>query len=117
MKANIYFFIILLFCFFQKSFSLISRYTNPVISQDAPDPSVIRGDNGYFYLYATGERIFKSLDLVNWEYVRNVFEGSQRKHFQVSCYLQPQKRRSLWNAFFAGSYLNGSEVPVLPVSI
>ena len=48
MKANIYIFIILLFCFFQKSFSLISRYTNPVISQDAPDPSVIRGDNGYF---------------------------------------------------------------------
>ena len=104
MKANIYISIILLFCFFQKSFSLISRYTNPVISQDAPDPSVIRGDNGYFYLYATGERIFKSLDLVNWEYVRNVFEGMPRPSFlNVNSYWAPciTKQGKIYVLYFA----------------
>ena len=29
-------------------------YMNPVIHADAPDPSVIRADDGRFYLYTTG---------------------------------------------------------------
>ena len=28
-------------------------YHNPVINYSLPDPSVIRGEDGYFYLYAT----------------------------------------------------------------
>ena len=30
-----------------------TAYTNPVIDSSAPDPSVIRADDGTFYLYAT----------------------------------------------------------------
>ena len=45
-------------------------YTNPVIMADAPDPSVIRTDDGSYYLYATGHgySIFRSEDLVTWEH-------------------------------------------------
>ena len=28
-------------------------YHNPVVNYSLPDPSVIKGDDGYFYLYAT----------------------------------------------------------------
>ena len=30
-----------------------STYNNPVINQSAPDPTVIRADDGTYYLYAT----------------------------------------------------------------
>ena len=29
------------------------QYSNPVINENAPDPTVIRGDDGAFYLFAT----------------------------------------------------------------
>ena len=58
-------------------------YTNPVIAPVAADPSVIRADDGTWYLYATQDRwddglehympIFRSADLVNWEFVSDVF--------------------------------------------
>jgi len=50
-------------------------YSNPVIPSDAPDPSVIRADDGRFYLYSTGHgySIFRSDDMVKWERVGNVF--------------------------------------------
>ena len=38
-----------------------------------PDPSVIEGDDGYYYLYATEDirnlPIHRSKNLVDWEYV------------------------------------------------
>ena len=50
-------------------------YTNPVITADAPDPSVIRTDDGSYYLYATGHgySIFRSEDLITWERVGTAF--------------------------------------------
>lgn len=59
-------------------------YTNPVVTPVAADPSLIRAEDGSYYLYATqddwddgaGSRylpIFKSSDLVNWTYVANAF--------------------------------------------
>lgn len=53
---------------------------NPVISSVAPDPSLVRGADGAFHVYATsddwgdgaGARLlphFRSFDLVEWEYV------------------------------------------------
>ena len=36
-------------------------YRNPVINYSLPDPSVIKGGDGYYYLYAT-EDIRKSAD-------------------------------------------------------
>ncbi len=50
-------------------------YTNPVIEYDAPDPSVILADDGYYYLYSTGHgySIFRSKNLVDWDRVGSVF--------------------------------------------
>ena len=52
---------------------LQNTYTNPVIADSYADPSYILADNGYFYLYGTGENIMKSKDLVNWTYVGRAF--------------------------------------------
>ena len=66
------------------------KYTNPVfLGFPLPDPDVIRGDDGYFYLYATEEKadnnnhnvpILKSADLVNWEKIGSVFTDENHPH-------------------------------------
>ena len=52
-------------------------FTNPVIDRDAPDPTVIRGEGGTFYAYSTQRDgnvpIYKSADMVNWEYIGGAF--------------------------------------------
>ena len=57
-------------------------YTNPVVTPVAADPSLIRAPDGAFYLYATQDKwdgvehylpIFRSRDLVSWEYLGDVF--------------------------------------------
>lgn len=59
-------------------------YTNPIISvRSAADPTVIRAQDGYFYLYTTETDqkwvpIYKSKDLVNWEYERTAFKTATR---------------------------------------
>lgn len=51
-------------------------YTNPVINQNFPDPTVIKAPDGFYYAYATNTKIAgkeihiqvaKSADLVHWE--------------------------------------------------
>ena len=62
-------------------------YANPVMVNDAPDPSVIRGDDGAFYAYTTQAYhdvefttlpILRSTDLVTWELVGDAFAGDAR---------------------------------------
>lgn len=62
-------------------------FTNPVGGDEVPnfaDPTVIRGRDGFWYAYATGDPLFpgddyrkmkiaRSDDLVDWEYVDDVF--------------------------------------------
>lgn len=57
-------------------------YTNPVVTPVAADPDVIRAPDGTFYLYATQDKwegiehylpIFRSEDLVSWEYLGDAF--------------------------------------------
>lgn len=53
-------------------------YTNPVSTKALPDPSILKGDDGYFYLVATEEAvkgmpIAKSKDLVSWSQTGQVF--------------------------------------------
>ena len=31
----------------------VKNYQNPVVNYSLPDPSVIKGEDGYYYLYAT----------------------------------------------------------------
>lgn len=61
-------------------------YHNPVINYSLPDPSVIRGEDGYFYLYATENirnlPIHRSKNLVDWEYVGTAFTNDTRPDFE-----------------------------------
>ena len=56
-------------------------YHNPVIASDGPDPSYIKADDGYFYLYSTGEKIWRSKNLTSWTYVGRVFSDYDRPNF------------------------------------
>lgn len=54
----------------------------PLIDRSLPDPTVIRADDGYFYLYATEDvrnlPIYRSSDYLNWEYVGTAFTDQTR---------------------------------------
>ena len=102
---------------FQDIFS--AQYANPVIKEDAPDPTIIRADNGYYYLYATGEKIYKSLDLVKWEYVAKVFEGMPRPSFlDVKGYWAPciTKQGQTYVLYFALSVWDGIDTAGIGVA-
>ncbi|WP_417129891.1 family 43 glycosylhydrolase [Phocaeicola sp.] len=62
------------------------KYSNPVIDYSLPDPSIIKGEDGYFYLYATEDirnlPIHRSKDLVNWEFVGTAFTDTTRPDFE-----------------------------------
>ena len=60
-------------------------YTNPVLGENAPDPSVIRAQDGYYYLFTTSTYlgddpephvlpIYRSTDMADWEHVGDVFD-------------------------------------------
>lgn len=60
-----------------------TSYTNPVTEEVLPDPTVIKGDDGCFYLISSDERvkglpIMKSSNLVNWTQVGQVFSVGKR---------------------------------------
>lgn len=61
-------------------------YKNPVVNYSLPDPTVIKGDDGYFYLYATEDikhlPIHRSKDLVNWESAGTAFTSETRPTFE-----------------------------------
>lgn len=60
-------------------------YNNPVTNRSLPDPTVIRSDDGFFYLMATEDThnipVMKSSDLVNWNYVRTAFTDNTRPKY------------------------------------
>ncbi len=59
-----------------------TQYSNPVINESLPDPTVIKAEDGYFYLYATENirnvPIYRSNDLVNWRYMGTAFNEQSR---------------------------------------
>ena len=59
-----------------------SQYSNPVIDESLPDPTVIKASDGYFYLYATENirnvPIYRSQDLVSWRYMGTAFTDNTR---------------------------------------
>ena len=117
MKNEIQFFIILLILF-KSSLLLTKPYINPVINEDAPDPSVIKVGKNY-YLYSTGEKIFKSSDLINWKFVRRVFEGKPRPSFvKVNSYWAPciTKQNNLYILYFALSVWGGIDTAGIGVA-
>lgn len=58
----------------------IVKFKNPVIDLDFPDPTVIRGHDGYFYAYATQAvslhdtiniHVARSKDLIHWDILKD----------------------------------------------
>jgi len=62
-----------------------SRYYNPIISVSIPDPTVIRGEDGVFYIMGTEDVhnmvVYKSTDLVTWSRAGFAFRESDRPSF------------------------------------
>ncbi len=62
-----------------------SNNINPIIRISCPDPSIIKAPNNIYYLYGTEDirniPIFKSKDLINWEYVGTAFTDETRPKF------------------------------------
>ncbi|MES2876045.1 MAG: phage tail tip lysozyme [Patescibacteria group bacterium] len=54
----------------------VPAYKNPVYNNSAPDPSVVQGSDGTYYVYATGGVLLKSKDLVNWEKISDNWKMS-----------------------------------------
>ena len=64
-------------------------YRNPVIRVGVPDPTVIRADDGFYYLYATENPthnvpIYRSGNLVDWTLIGTVFTDESRPTFVES---------------------------------
>lgn len=63
-----------------------TTYANPVYPYSMPDPTVIKGRDGYFYLYATEDTrhtpICKSKDLVSWTFIGTAFTAETRPTFE-----------------------------------
>lgn len=79
----------------RQSFMLHNKegyYQNPIIDYSLPDPSIIKSDDGYYYLYATESirnlPIHRSKNLVDWEYVGTAFTKLTRPSFE--------KKGGLW---------------------
>lgn len=73
-------------------------YHNPVITTGVPDPTVIRADNGYYYLYATENPtrnvpIYRSANLVDWTLIGTVFTEETRPDFVES---RPDAPARVW---------------------
>lgn len=49
----------------------VGKYKNPVYKGSAPDPSVIYGNDGKFYVYATGGTLLVSDDMSSWKKIDN----------------------------------------------
>ena len=97
-----------------------ATYKNPIIAEDAPDPSIIKGNDGYYYLLSTAEHVYRSTDLVNWKYVRQAFGNNPRPTFVegVSVYWAPcvTKQDGRYVLYFALSKWGGGDTASIGVA-
>lgn len=86
-------------------------YRNPVVNYSLPDPTVIKGDDGFYYLYATEDirnlPIHRSEDLVNWKFAGTAFTDATRPTFEP--------RGGLWAPDI--NFINGQYVLYYSMSV
>lgn len=62
------------------------NYKNPVVGMSMPDPTVIKADDGWFYVYATENTrnvpIMKSRNLAKWSFCGTAFTNKTRPRFE-----------------------------------
>lgn len=68
----------------QDTLVMAEKYFNPVVRKDLPDPTVIRAQDGYFYVYTTSRliNIMKSRNLVDWTSAGTAFTPETRPNFE-----------------------------------
>lgn len=63
-----------------------NMYSNPVDARSLPDPTIIKGKDGWFYLYATENirhvPILRSKNLTQWELIGTAFTKESRPDFE-----------------------------------
>ena len=88
-----------------------NTYRNPVIDYSLPDPTIIKADDGYFYLYATEDirntPIHRSRNLVDWEEIGTAFTEETRPTFEP--------KGGLWAPDI--NYINGQYVLYYSMSV
>lgn len=86
-------------------------YKNPVIAYSLPDPTIIKADDGYFYLYATEDirntPIHRSKNLIDWEEIGTAFTNETRPDFEP--------KGGLWAPDI--NYINGQYVLYYSMSV
>lgn len=82
----------------------VQVYGNPVVDFSMPDPTVIRGDDGSYYVYATEDirnvPIMKSENLTDWTFCGTAFTDKTRPSFEP--------RGGIWAPDI--NYINGKYV-------
>lgn len=60
----------------------VEKFHNPIIQNSLPDPTVVKAEDGYYYLYATENirnvPIYRSRNLTDWKYVGTAFTDESR---------------------------------------
>lgn len=101
-------------------------YTNPIISdKSVPDPTVIRANDGYFYLYATQTStywmpIYRSKDLVNWEYQKTAFTQATKPSLSGGgAFWAPEMAyiNGKYVLYFSWAKMNGADVSYTAVAV
>lgn len=86
-------------------------YHNPVIAYSLPDPTILKAEDGYFYLYATEDirnlPIHRSRNLVDWEEMGTAFTQETRPSFEA--------KGGLWAPDI--NYINGKYVLYYSMSV
>jgi len=89
----------------------VNVYRNPVINLSLPDPTIIKAEDGNFYLYATEDirntPIYKSSNLVDWDFVGTAFTNETRPSFEP--------KGGLWAPDI--NYINGKYVLYYSMSV
>jgi len=88
-----------------------TTYKNPVIPYSLPDPTIIKANDGYFYLYATEDirntPIHRSRNLIDWEEIGTAFTSDTRPSFEP--------KGGLWAPDI--NYINGQYVLYYSMSV
>lgn len=88
-----------------------NMYSNPIIDRSLPDPTIIKAEDGNFYLYATEDTrnipIYKSQNLVDWTFVGTAFTEATRPTFEPN--------GGLWAPDI--NYINGQYVLYYSMSV
>src|SRR5690554_3482063 len=61
-------------------------YQNPIDSRSLPDPTILKNQDGWFYLYATENirhvPVLRSKNLIQWELIGTAFNKNTRPDFE-----------------------------------